>query len=244
MQWFKHQTNMRNDIKIRRLINRYGIEGYGLYNLILETIVEGLDADSPLPILQETAEDVASFYKSNTTKVEEIIVYMVNQGLFDFNEHNEIVCIKVYKYLQQSQTRSDKIRKMIEYVRKNMKDSETLYLSETNMVKCEDEMRRDEMRIDKIRIDEMREERHNSTPPQQQSPFKKPSIQQVTEYFSSNGYASSPDEYYAYYSRTNWRTAAGKPIHWIERADMWEDKQKGNDMSSGDFQLKRLNDFS
>ncbi len=47
MQYFKHQANMRHDIKIKRLINKYGLEGYGLYNLIVESITESLSTAEP-----------------------------------------------------------------------------------------------------------------------------------------------------------------------------------------------------
>lgn len=122
MKWFKHGSNMRNDTKLRRVINKYGLEGYGLYNLIVESIVESLDNENPLPILEENIEDIAEFYNSNTTKISEMISFMVNQGLFEFTENKEIVCTKVYKHLQASQTRSEALREMILNFNKSKKN--------------------------------------------------------------------------------------------------------------------------
>lgn len=114
MQYFKHMTNMRNDTKIKRLINKYGIEGYGLYNLIIESIVENITTESPIPELSETCEDIAEFYKGNTAKINEMVCFMVNQGLFELSEINgHVLCSKVYKFLEQSQTRSQEIRDLI-----------------------------------------------------------------------------------------------------------------------------------
>lgn len=114
MQYFKHQSNMRHDIKIRRLIAKFGIEGYGLYNLVLESITESLSTKSPLPDLQETSEDIAEFYNGNTAKIDEIMKYMVVQGLFCFDENSGyIICSKVYNFLDTSQTRSKELRDMI-----------------------------------------------------------------------------------------------------------------------------------
>ena len=105
---------MRHDIKIKRLISKYGIEGYGLYNLILESIVEGISTDSPLPDLQETCEDLAEFYNGNTAKIDEIVRFMISQGLFEVEElTGKILCMKIYKFLEQSQTRSKAIRELI-----------------------------------------------------------------------------------------------------------------------------------
>jgi len=114
MQYFKHMTNMRNDIKIKRLISKYGLEGYGLYNLIIESVVENITTESPMPELNETCEDIAEFYNGNTAKINEIMTYMINQGLFELSEiTGRVLCNKVYKFLEQSQTRSKEIRDLI-----------------------------------------------------------------------------------------------------------------------------------
>jgi len=114
MQYFKHQSNMRNDLKIKRVISKFGLEGYGLYNLIIESITESLSTDSPLPDLQENCEDIAEFYNGNTAKVNEMMNFMINQGLFNIDEiTGSILCNKVYKFLDTSQTRSEKLRLMI-----------------------------------------------------------------------------------------------------------------------------------
>lgn len=114
MLYFKHHSNMRHDLKIKRVISRYGLEGYGLYCLILESITESLSNDSPMPELSETCEDIAEFYNGNTARINEIANFMMNQGLFDLSEvDGHIICHKVYKFLDTAATRSDKLRKMI-----------------------------------------------------------------------------------------------------------------------------------
>jgi hypothetical protein len=114
MQYFKHMSNMRNDLQIRRLINKYGLRGYGLYNIIVESIVEKLSSNDPIPDLKESCEDLASFYNENTTEINEITCFMVNQGLFDIDEiTHRVLCKKIFKYLEHSQTRSDAIRALI-----------------------------------------------------------------------------------------------------------------------------------
>jgi hypothetical protein len=122
MQYFKHFGNMRHDVKIRRLISRYGIEGYGVYCIAIESITESLSEQSPIPDLQETCEDMAEFYNGNTSRIEEIMKYIVTQGLLDIEEGGVIVCHKVYKFLDTSQTRSDKLRNMIKLYKEKTKD--------------------------------------------------------------------------------------------------------------------------
>lgn len=152
MQYFKHMSNMRNDLKIRRVINKFGLEGYGLYCLILETVVEGLATDSPVPDIQETCSDIAEFYNGDTTKINEIASFIINQGLIEIDEVSErITCNKIYKYLESSQTRSKAIKELIE----SYKKTECLRLSET-VPTCTVKKR-----IDKTRTEEKREEERN-----------------------------------------------------------------------------------
>ena len=139
MKYFKHMTNMRHDVKIKRLISRYGIEGYGLYNLMLEAIAEKLETDSPVPDLQETCEDMADFYNGNTAKINEMANFMINQGLFELDEvTGHMLCQKVYKFLEASQTRSAYLRQMIKAYKH---DDGVSLLSETVSDKSEEENR-------------------------------------------------------------------------------------------------------
>jgi hypothetical protein len=114
MKWYKHMSDMSSDVKIKRIIRRYGIEGYGLYCYILELIVRKLETDSPLPELEESAQDIAGDMGMDTLRVEEIIRYAIDQGLFELDAiTGKVVGHRIYKYLQQSETRSKQIRAMI-----------------------------------------------------------------------------------------------------------------------------------
>lgn len=114
MQFFKHYGTMRHDPKIAKLIKRYGIRGYGLYNLILECITESLSSDKPLPELELSSADIAELYNDDTVQINEAMAYMINNELFELNEINgRILCKKIYKILDKSSTRSIEIKKMI-----------------------------------------------------------------------------------------------------------------------------------
>ncbi len=113
MRYFQHLGTMRHDPKIRRVFERYGIEGYGLYCLIIESITEAIEDYSPLPTLEETCEDIAQFYNGNTSRVEQMIHFMCNQDLLTLEQSGEISCHKIYKFLLTSATRSKKLQKLI-----------------------------------------------------------------------------------------------------------------------------------
>jgi len=114
MKYYKHMSNMVHDVKVRRVISKYGLRGYGLYNFILESITANIEDDRPLPILEEASTDIAELFNEDTAKIEEMIWFFINQGLIEQEEiEGKLLCTKVYRYLQQSETRSKKIRDLI-----------------------------------------------------------------------------------------------------------------------------------
>jgi hypothetical protein len=121
MKYFKHQSDLRHDTKIRRLISKYGIKGYGLYCLMIESIVSTICDDDPIPDLKETVEDIASFYKENSTEIGEIAAFMINQGMFELSETTgRITCAAIYRDLEMSATRSEKLRILIQNYKKSL----------------------------------------------------------------------------------------------------------------------------
>ena len=150
MKWYKHMTDMSQDVRVKRLIRAHGIQGYGLYNYILELIVRRLDSDSPMPDLEESSKDIAGDMGMDTLKVEEIMWFCIEQGLLSQDEMTgRLVAHKVYKFLQQSETRSKEIRHMISVYKKgdNIDEKERLGPSETNV----------KNRIEENRIEEKRD---------------------------------------------------------------------------------------
>lgn len=138
MKWFKHMSDMSQDVKVKRLIRKHGVNGYGLYNYIIELIVRKLDTDAPMPDLEESSEDIAADLSMDTLKVEEIIRFCVDQGLFEVNEvTGRLVAHKIYKFLDAASTRSVEIKRMIKAYQGcvelgNVPDSQRLSVPEQN----------------------------------------------------------------------------------------------------------------
>ena len=145
MKWFKHMSDMAGDVRVKRVIRKHGVEGYGLYVYIIERIVARLDTLSPHPDLEENAEDIAADTGLTPAKVEEIMWTCIEQGLFEQDEvSGRLTAHKVYKFLQQSETRSQEIRDMITaYKNSNITD---IAVSQTVTDNCEEKNRIEEKR--------------------------------------------------------------------------------------------------
>jgi len=203
MQYFKHMTGMRNDSKIKRVINKYGIEGYGIYCIIIESIVENITTENPLPELSETCEDLAEFYNGNTAKINEIVNFMINQGLFELNEINgRVICSKVYKFLEQSQTRSEEIKRLIHSF-KSVSDKNRL--SQTNMIEQEQEQEQEQ---------------------ESRKRFIPPSTNDVSLYIKEKCYSLDPVWFINYYESKNWMVGKNKMSSWKAAISTCEQNNK------------------
>lgn len=210
MQYFKHMTNMRHNLQIKRLIQKYGIEGYGLYNLIIESIVEKLSNDSPYPELQESCDDLAEFYNGNTSRLNEIAAFMINQGLLEVDEISmKITCRKIYKYLEQNQTRSKKIRKLISNYKKSAGLDGVSDMQETVSDMPETEVIEEEKKKKRIR-----KELCSENPP---------NLNDVIKYVQEKNITNvDPNYFYEYFTSGNWVDSKGNQVYnWKQKILTW-----------------------
>jgi len=79
--YFPHFSNARNDSKILKLRRVMGIEGYGIYFLLLEVLRDQTD----FKISVESLEDFAYEWHTSKEKLESVVA---NFGLFQVDEQN------------------------------------------------------------------------------------------------------------------------------------------------------------
>jgi len=113
MKWFKHDCDALHDAKVEKLVMKYGIEGYGLYFACVEIIAGNLGPDNFTFELEHDAEILAYKFKVDTLKVEEIMKYCVNLGLFELNGNNRITCMKLAKRLDNTTLQNPQLKETL-----------------------------------------------------------------------------------------------------------------------------------
>jgi hypothetical protein len=74
--WFKHDNDMRNDLKIKALRRRFGLEGYAIYNMLLEVLS---DSDYyAFEFNEHTLEMLSGDFDYDCDKLKEIIDYCLS----------------------------------------------------------------------------------------------------------------------------------------------------------------------
>jgi hypothetical protein len=91
--YFPHFSNARHDRKIRRLRKELGIEGYGIYFMLLETLRDQHDMMYPLADCDLLAEE----FGTSDAKIKTVLC---NYELFDFDEENRFFSPKMLVYLE------------------------------------------------------------------------------------------------------------------------------------------------
>lgn len=94
MKWFKHDANASIDAKLKRIRIKYGMEGYGLYWYCLELIAKNVEKHNLTFSLEEDSELISCDTGIHQERVEEMMVHMVNLGLFE-QSGTHITCLKM-----------------------------------------------------------------------------------------------------------------------------------------------------
>ncbi len=114
MKWFKHFSNAHDNNKLTKVRMKYGADGYAIYWYCLELISGDLGQSEKINFdLAHDAEVIGFNLKVDTLRVEEIMKFMVNLGLFE-DIQGTISCLKLAKYLEKKTTRNATIHKIID----------------------------------------------------------------------------------------------------------------------------------
>lgn len=111
LPWFSHEAKANRDTKMKRLLMKYGAEGYGLYWYCVEHVADNVGPKLTFEV-EHDSEILAHELKIDTLKVEEMMLYMVNIGLFERSD-DLITCLSLLKHLTPNCTRNEELKTLI-----------------------------------------------------------------------------------------------------------------------------------
>lgn len=91
--YFPHFCNARHDRKIKRLRKELGVEGYGIYFMLLETLRDQHDLRYPL-------EDIDLLAEEFNVSEQKVRVTICNYSLFEIDEDQKFFSPKMLLYLE------------------------------------------------------------------------------------------------------------------------------------------------
>lgn len=113
MKWFKHDSSAHTDAKLQKVLMKYRAEGYALYWYSLELIAGKVDKNNITFELEHDAEIIGFQLGIDQLKVQEIMHYMIDLGLFDVSQNNQIRCLKMAYRLDETTTKNPEVKAML-----------------------------------------------------------------------------------------------------------------------------------
>lgn len=99
MKWFKHDTDARQDFKLKRLVRRFGMEGYGMYWSVVELLAfetkDQIEGDVRLSLDNYPIEDISHDLNIEPSKAQLVLDFMAETGLIDPELYeSKVLCCK------------------------------------------------------------------------------------------------------------------------------------------------------
>ena len=205
--YFPHDSNAKDDPKCVLLIEQLGMEGYGIYWMLIETLREQPDYTYPV------ANSPALGRRYNTT-AEKVKTVVCNYGLFTVKDD------KIFF--------SDSLnRRMLVLEEKRAKRSEAGRLGNAARWKTSQTDRnaitmRSQFIASKVKKSKEKESIGKESMRGKRKPFSPPTPSEVESFFTENGYtAEAARRAFDYYTDANWHDAEGKPVL------NWKQKMRG-----------------
>jgi len=185
--YFPHFCNARHDRKMKRLIKELGIEGYGIYFMLLEVLREQQDFKFPLKDIDLLADE----FGTSEAKIKTVISAY---ELFQFDEENQFFSLRFIYYLQPYLEKTENARNAANIRWSKMKDANALQEhSDSNTYV----MQGKERKVKESKVKDVVD----------------PTLDEVKSYFIENGYTSlSAEKAYKYYDTGKWHDSKGNKV--------------------------------
>ena len=205
--YFPHDSNAKDDPKCVLLIEQLGMEGYGIYWMLIETLREQPDYTYPVA-------NIPALGRRYNTTAEKVKTVVCNYGLFTVKDD------KIFF--------SDSLnRRMLVFEEKRAKRSEAGRLGNAARWKTSQTDRnaitmRSQFIASKVKKSKEKESIGKESMRGKRKPFSPPTPSEVESFFTENGYtAEAARRAFDYYTDANWHDAEGKPVL------NWKQKMRG-----------------
>ena len=200
MKWFKHDSNASQDVKLKKVFNKYKLEGLGLYWYCLELISQNIEKHNLTFELEHDAEIISIDVGLHQEKVEDMMCDFVEWGLFE-RTAGIITCLKMA-------TRTD------EYTQKLIKSQ--------SIVPTLSQHSPDTLPIKSGLIEENRiEENRKNT----KARFTPPTIEDITAYCKERKNNVDPVRFFNHYESNGWMVGKNKMKKWKACVHTWESNE-------------------
>ena len=199
--YFPHDSNAKDDPKCVMLIEQLGLEGYGIYWMLIETLRDQPDYTYPTKLLRSLAR------RYNTT-FEKVNVVVFNYDLFIIKDEQIF-------FSQSLVNRMIPLERKREFARlAGQKSAEKRALNQGVATTVQRPLNEGStIRVKKSKIKESEIEEKTDV-------FAFPTLSEIEAYFAEKGYSKElAQKFFEYYSEAQWRDSTGKLVrNWKQKS--------------------------
>ena len=196
--YFPHDSNAKDDPKCVLMIELVGMEGYGIYWMLIETLRDQPDYTYPVANIPALARR----YNTTEDKVRSVVY---DYGLFVVKDDQVFWSESLNRRMQvfnEKRAKRSEAGRLGMARRWGVNDAITPLTQNDNIVITS-----------KVKKSKLKESKVNNTTPKNTNVFIPPSLDEVVEYFDDNGYTrDAAERAYAYYTERNWVDGKGAQV--------------------------------
>ena len=205
--YFSHDYTARSDDKIKQLIRRHGMTGYGIYWAIVEDLYQNANA------LRIDCDGIAYDLRADCE--------MVRSVLFDFelfvHDGDKFGSHSVQRRLDQRNEKSKKARESASYRWNNANALQTQ--SDRNAIK--------ESKVKESKVNETKADNTSMSPPApvrvKREVFQPPTLEEVKYHAAEtmSGSRDAPESFFNYYTSNGWKVGRNPMKDWKAAYKNW-----------------------
>lgn len=230
--WFRHDYDAADDDKTMVMIEQLGLEGYGIYWVLIEKLRGRKDYRMPFSIIPSLARR----YMTTPEKMKTVIM---QYGLFQYDDegffYSESLIRRMNALDEVKQRRAIAGKKAVEARWLKEKDTKRIaneYESYSNDITNEQQTNTDAIRLDtdKIRIDKSKEDNKEKEDNKLSSKKKLrngcvvPTTEEVSAYIKEKGYHFDAECFISFYESKGWMIGKNLMVSWKHACGTWEKK--------------------
>lgn len=195
--YFTHDSNAKDDPKCVLMIEQLGMEGYGIYWMLVETLRDQPDYTYPVA-------NIPALARRYNTSAEKVRTVVYNYELFTVKDDRIFFSESLNRRMQAF---NEKRAKRSEAGRLGNASRWGVSQTDRNAIALQSQS----LAI-KVKESKVKESKVNTTP-KNTNVFIPPSLDEVVEYFDEKGYTrDAAERAYAYYTERNWVDSKGSQV--------------------------------
>lgn len=235
--YFSHDIDMRNDIKVKALRRKFSHTGYAVWCFMLEYLTDCTNFEFDYDEVSQ--ELLASDFDVPVAELKEIIDYSVKIGLLQHEDGKIFSAAHKRRFVRMLEVRQRRAEAARRNGRKggnpNFKKGQPNPYYRTTESVMEDnpniteQITEDNPIVEQSNVEHSRVKKQKETPKGEKktaSRFSAPTVDEVRAYAQEKGFSINPEHFVDYYTSNGWRVGRNPMKDWRATVRTWASRDR------------------